>query len=254
MRGVALAAVGIALALTACGDDPDDPSFAAEADGICVELAEGELQAYAEHGAGEITVEYLSTTRELRAGALEELAALEPPAEDADGYERYLATLERGLVVFDEAIAAVRERNPDALLEARLASRQTRLDANEIGVGVGLTECAGVLSDGSTAEITATLELSADPDGAEQLCRELATSAFVEGRFDSVDECVEQQSVDAGIESVQVDELQGVEGVSANVLVTLVGRDGATEYEASLAFEDDVWKLNSIAPVASSAG
>ena len=250
MRGLAGLAVGVALLFAACGDDDSDAeAFVADADAICTTLAEDELAAYAAVPGPALSPEYLEEVAGLRAEAIADLEALDPPEDSAGGFDEYLATLEQANAVVDDAIDAVADDDLDALLDARAEARELRLEANETGAGIGFVACAGVLSDADAEEITETLELSIDPGAARELCRERATETFIAARFASVADCERAQGAGTTAETVTVTELQGVEGVSANVLAELGDADGGSaEYEASLAYEDGVWKLNSIAP------
>lgn len=251
MRRLAVLTVGAALFLASCGDDDSDSvePFVADADAICTELAEDELVAFAASAGPETSVDYLEQIRDQRAEALDRLEALEVPDESASVFDDYVAKLEQSKQVTDEAAAAAAEQRADEFAAARVEARNVRAEANEIGAGLGFSACAGVLTAEDQAQVTETLELTIDPEAARELCSERSTEAFIATRFESVADCAKAQAAETPVETVTVTELQGVEGVSANVLLELGSAKGdSVEYEASLAYEDGAWKLNSIAP------
>ncbi len=250
-RGLAVLAVGVALSVVACGGDESDgdAEFIAAADAICTELAQSELAAFAATAGPEASLDYLEEISDQRSETLERLDALGVPQESATAFADYLAKLGEARAAVEDGIAAVSAERPADLAQARVRARELRLEANQIGAGLGFITCAGVLSSDEQGQITQTLELSIDPEAARELCNERSTDAFIATRFESVAACTKAQSAPSVVEAVTVLDMHGVSDVSANVLLELGAADGeSVEYEASLAYEDEVWKLNSIAP------
>ncbi len=174
------------------------------------------------------------------------MGALEPPAAAADAYAELIAATQASVELVDQAIEASEDGDSDALDAARRESREVRAKANEAAERAGLVACAGTLSDGDLEEITETLELTVDGADAQELCAERVTQAFLELRFAGErSRCLAQQS-DAAGGSVEIEELFGVDAIYANGIVVLDGE----RFEVSLAFEDGVWKLNSVGAAA----
>jgi hypothetical protein len=250
MRSFAVCLIVVAAMAAGCGGGDDEEagspetSFAADADAICAEQARAELAAFADNVApGEVAPGYLEGVESARRAAAEDLAALTPPEAESASVEALVAEVESSASLVADAVAAADAGDTAELDRLRLRSREVRDAINAAAAEAGLTDCAGALPDEDLAAIESTLALSVDGDAAEELCRERITEAFLTFRFDGeLDSCIREQSGGPSSE-VDIEEIFGVAGLYANGIAVL--GDGH-RYEVSLAFEDDVWKLNSL--------
>jgi len=253
---LALASLPLAtLALAACGGSGDaettgeEDGFAAAADRICVADAKRDITTRHDATTGGET-EFLRQLLRNRRQTLRRLEQLTPPDDATAGFERLLAARREIIARLEDGIEAAAAGDTATLDRFRAAARRRLLAAEDTAAEIGLTACAGTLPPSERAEVEAAIAASTEPARAGEFCRDHVSEAMVASNFGgSVARCIDQQTQRATTDSVAIDELRGVAGVSADVIVSLLANDErAGAYEAALVREGGSWRLDAVSP------
>jgi hypothetical protein len=156
------ACISIALAAAAvgCGGGGDSSSsdqpltkseFIAKADGICSQANKGvptppsDLANFNPATANDDQLkefgDYLEKVSKHFRNELDDLQALEPPAELADDYDKAMANLEESLNELDEAAEAAKDGDRKELLSKLAESDKHSTEANKLAKKIGLKVC-----------------------------------------------------------------------------------------------------------------
>ena len=246
-----LGALAAAVLLVACGgssesgDEPEaEGQFAAAAEHTCVDAARRDIVA--RNAPRDSQAAYLRALIADRQASLRQLERLQPPAEAEAAFQRYLAVRREAIAGLEAAVAQADD--PEAIERFRADARELVLEAQKLAGDAGLQACAGSLSAGERRAIERTVALSVRPDRARQFCTERSTAPMIANNFSGVADCVSRQSQRSQLDAVTVDQLSGVDGVSANAIVTLSGTDGRARerYELALVYEDGFWRYDAV--------
>ena len=243
-----LAAASVSVA--ACGGEggAESEDFAAAADRICAETARRDVDA--RRADPHSQAEYLRQLRHNRKEALRELERLSPPAIDTERFAELLAIRREAAIRIEDGIDAADRGDVLALNEFRGAARERVVTAQAIAAEIGLEACAGRLPARERAAVGEAIGAAVDPARAEQFCTRHTTPVMLASRYGSVSTCVDAQARRERTESVRIDELYGVAGVSASAIVTLTrGAEVVGRFEVALVHEGDSWRYDDASPV-----
>lgn len=247
-----LAVTVLAGLLAACGGGGEDTGgtvatvdFVAAADRICVDAAERDIAA--RHAGLPTQVAYLERLRDDREEVLAQLEALEAPDDAAASFDRYVESRRRALQGLREGIDAAERGDEAATEEFRAAARRRVLAGLALASDAGLVACAGALDPAERQAVEETIALSVVPKQAREFCSKHTSEAMVATNFGSVSECIRQQSRRSRASAVSIEELRGIDGISADAVVALgEGEKVSGHYEAALVYEDGVWKFDAV--------
>jgi hypothetical protein len=236
--------------------DPREPLSAADyrlrAEQACTEAAEELVVTFRDSltpSSGTPTGEYLLGRAEIRARELEELRALIPPEELRAAAERMIATREEALEELEQARAAA-EGGDQAGLDRALPGAELATDeADRAAARLGLEACANRLPAADRRAVERLLRTTATSENPRQLCRELATEAFV-AQFGGEEACISGQAESTPARSIEVESLEGVGDVSAQARIELE-RPGTrlTRFDVTVVWEDGRPKVETIVAV-----
>ena len=252
---VAIACAFAGMGIAACGGDSDEDSgddFAAQADQICLEAQRETVEIARRLGpvtSDEDVIPRIEQFTPVREQAQADLEALEPSEDVAPAFDRLLALRREHLERSQQELKL--RKSGDVAAAARLGAKSSRLQEQEDAAAedAGLTACARILPDEDAEQAKETitvLETSDDPD----LCTETMTAEGVEALFGGLEACEEaQQGLKPSelADSVDFEEISGLEGVSASVVGTVNGGtlDGDhAKYE--MIYEDGTYKVNTV--------
>lgn len=248
---LAVGAVVGALALVACGDDDNGDggdSFVADADALCGDAAVERTEVDQRIGSPDSdadAIELVEGSTAIEEDLIAELAELEPPEDAAEAFDALIAARQEAVDMGEEAIAAAEQSDPERFNEIS-AERDAALDeARESAEEAGLETCAQVLPEEAEAEIATAIEESVT--AADVACEDRYTENYIEVYYGGDVEACEAD--EAAADSVEVTEVRGVEGASAEATATLVGgRNDGEAFDVDLLEEDGAWKLDAINP------
>lgn len=250
-----------ALALAACGDDegadgePGDAppaaadGFAAQADELCRDTAVDVRQTREELGPAislERAVELAEAIRDIARQRLDDLERIEPDPGAADAYERMLEIERDRLELADEAVAALRDEDPEAFAAAAQRDEQLFARSRSAAEEAGMVVCAGVLPEETVAAVEDAIERSQTSGDPAIVCDELATEFFLEAQFGGQARC--EALIAEAVEppdAIEIDDVNGVDGVEARAqIVARGGRQDGLEARIALVHEDGAWKVD----------
>ena len=255
MTTALVSALAASALLAACGSDAPESTadreavaregFVPVADRICVAAAKRDVAARnAPRGS---QAAYLGRLLADRVETLRRLTALEPPTAIEAVFREHLAARGEAIAGLREAIAQADDA--EAIERFRVSARERVLEAQALAAKAGLRSCAGTLRPDERKAIDETIALSVRPERARKFCAERSTAAMIANNFSGVADCVQRQSQRSVLDQVTIDQLSGVDGVSANAIVTLSGEGRARErYELALVYEDGAWKYDAVSP------
>ncbi len=250
-----VSALAASVLMIACGGDATESTadresaakegFAPAADRICVAAAKRDVAA--RNAPRSSQAAYLRRLLAARVEALGRLTALEPPAAVAAAFREHLAARREAIAGLRGAIAQADDA--EAIERFRLSARERVLEAQALAAKAGLRACAGTLRPDERRAIEETIALSVRPQRAREFCAERSTAAMIANNFSGVADCVQRQSQRSALDQVAIDQLSGVDRVSADAIVTLSGEGRARErYELALVYEDGAWKYDAVSP------
>lgn len=144
-RGLRLIAVVslAALALSACGGNGalSKEEFIQQADAICEDIDE-QIQALGEPQDPEDFEDLVEEGTEITNDGLEQLRALEPPAEDSDRINRMLDKIEEAIELLPEIQVALEDRDVEALQELQTQVQAAADEAQMVAEDYGFEQCA----------------------------------------------------------------------------------------------------------------
>lgn len=247
--------LGLVLVAAACGGGDEESAsddFVAQADEICTN-SQRELVGVVEDlgplESPEDEAERVSALNPIREQTLADLQALEPPEELSADYEEYVALREERLANDKKVEELLQKGDVEAVGKISARNDEVTKDAEAKAEEIGFSACAQVLPAEAEAQVKETidmLEISDDP----ALCTETMTASGVEVLFGSLEKCEKTQEELKPSEladSVDYEEIKGVEGVTANVIATVEG--GALDGQRSsyqLLFEDGTYKVSEV--------
>ena len=241
--------------LAACGGDATESTadresatkedFASAADRICIATAKRDVVA--REAPQRSQAAYLRRLLANRVEALRRLTALAPPAAVEAAFREHLAVRRESITGLREAVTQADDA--EAIERFRLSARERVLEAQALAAKAGLRACAGTLRPNERKAIDETIALSVRPGRAQEFCADRSTAAMIANNFSGIADCVQRQSQRSVLDQVAIDQLSGVDGVSANAIVTLSGEGRSGErYELALAYEDGTWKYDAVSP------
>lgn len=263
MRGLSttLAALATVVALGACGDDSNgaaqeqDPM--AQADAACVASAEGLRDVNLEQGLDitpEEGVKKVEATLPVREQTFEEIAAIEPPAEDVEDWNAFVDSYEDLVGATEDQLAALESGDEAKIAKANEATGKAADARIAAAEDLELDACASSLpDDDAKAAEAAVREYETTNDPATSCDYEspeaLTTEAWVEDAIGGVKKCeAEQKAIaDALPSDIKVSKTTGVDDIVANVAYENVGgRFDGEPVTATLYFVDGGWRIYSI--------
>ena len=246
--------------IAACGGDeePQGEDFATEANAICAEatsqIATTNLEEGFEQDEKDV-IERIGMFVPIREQALADLEALEPPADQAEAYEQFLASrgdqVEATRAQLDAYEAGDQEQIEKASAELGEAADATEQAAAEVA---GLEACAFELpEDDAQAAEDVLREFNTTADPATSCDTEgLVSEPYLEDGFGGVEACTKEQEAltknpDELPTDVEVSDVRGVDDVAAVLEFEDVGGkfDGEPS-SATLYNVDGEWKIYSI--------
>ena len=276
--GTSLLLLTAAIVLAACGGEEGGNETAAESSATAPDpttSSEGGFVEQANSICREFSVDVRATREEVgpavdAKGAIEVAEAISPLARErmsalegldpgdgvADAYEEFVAAENRRLDAFQQSIEALRNEDRQALRQAQQSSLKARTNSLEAASEAGLEVCGGELPEQTVAAVEESIRRTATSNDPKLLCDELVTEDFVEIQFGGPTRCEAiQRRAPAPPEKVEISNVIGVEGVSAEADIALEGgRQDGQRARISLVFEDGTWKVDRIAPLGRSSG
>ena len=135
-----LLAVGAIAVVGGCGGDDSREVFAAEANEICRRHSDqvrdlGQPESYQQ------LLDYVDELAKLARQQVDELRTVEPPADDAQEFERMVAQMERTLALFPELKEAAVTGRPAEIQRVLRRADDSDARAAEFGRDLGLDDC-----------------------------------------------------------------------------------------------------------------
>jgi hypothetical protein len=229
----------------------------AAADAVCVEGAKRVNELFNQHpgpgGRNPSTPQELADTLpervELEKRTLSDLEAIEPPANLATAYGKYVESDRTVVTSYEQALAAANQVDSEAYARAGQAVNASQQGNTNSAAELGLQACASHLPADQKADLNLLMEdiwRHADPAH----CDEDYTSAFV-GDLGGQDACVNSEtdpSIEAG--SIEISNIGGVTEISARADVVIHGGiHDKKSYNQAFEFEDGRWKLDQLFPL-----
>jgi protein-tyrosine-phosphatase len=135
-----LLAIGLLAAAAGCGGDDKHEVFAAEANEICRRHFQ-QVRALESPQSYQQLLDYVDEIAQLAREQVEELRAVEPPAEDKRGFERMVAQMERTLALYPELKEAAVTGRPSEIRRVLRKADASDASAGQIGRDLDLDEC-----------------------------------------------------------------------------------------------------------------
>jgi hypothetical protein len=128
------------------GDDGEEltrEEFLAQGDEICKEgrTQFAELQRDPPQSAAE-SAELTRQLIEITEGEIEDLRALDPPAESEQALADYLESREAGLEILEKGLEAAENEDAQAYAEAQAQISRSQVDRARLAERVGFSECS----------------------------------------------------------------------------------------------------------------
>jgi hypothetical protein len=247
----ACAAIGLALAIAACGDDDDEPTpdLATAADDICLDVA-GQLADARDDApppdSPKDAADLLELQLPIRIDGLRRLQALEPPPELVNAWNQYLAVAEDRIDAEDQALTAAKDSDDSAFREAQARFERLSDKARNVGEQAGLEACAEVLPPAGQEDVLTAVEKLFTSRDSEKVCREVVTQRFAESIYGSEEKCESERGLPTAV-SLDLLDVGGVASTSAFVDVELTDFLGKLrQLRVELVFDDksETWKAD----------
>ena len=250
----------VALFAAACGgeDEPEGEDFATQANSICAEATSqvGEINLEGFEQTEQDSIDRGERVLPIREQSLADLEALEPPAEDAEAYDEFLAHRADQIEATETQLVALEKGDQKAIDQTNAENSAAVEGAEAAAAEAGLSECAFELpSDDAEAAADVRREVSTTADPATSCDSEtgLVSEPYLEDGFGGVEACTKEQEAlqknpEEMPEDIEVSDTRGVDDVVAVVEYEDVGGkfDGEPT-SATLYNADGEWKLYSIA-------
>ena len=260
-----VAALALALGTAACGDDEDGgdtggDDFLTQLNAICKDGTEQVIDANLELGFSQDPkeqVELQERNQDVREESFAELQELEPPEEDAETYDEFLAAREDLIAAGEDRVAAVKSGDEAEVVKAAEAQQKAGEAEDVIAEELGADLCEGTLPEEDAAAAEDNLrEYATTADPATSCSSEgeegLVTEPYLEEGFGGVEACTkEQKAVEDNLaKDIEVSKVTGVDGLAATIEYEDVGGEfDAQPTEATLYYIDGGWKLFSLRPL-----
>ena len=256
------AAIALAIVAVACGDDEESDSgggdnVLTQLNTICGdstrELVEANMEfAYAEDP--EDQTELAELGQDVRLEANEEIEALEPPEEDANAFEKFLAARQDLAAASEDRLKALKAGDEAAIAKAVEDLTAAGEVEDKAAAALGAEMCDDELPEDDAQAAEETLrEFATTADPATSCSADgLVTEAMLEGFFGGVAKCEKdqrklQQNPEELPEDVKVSETTGVDGISATIQFEDVGGKFAGQPSQATVYNvDGEWKLNTV--------
>lgn len=214
--------------------------FIAETDEVCRDTAEAVVAndaRYSPDTTQKQSIRIEQETARLASERLEQLEAIEPPADLRDEYDEYLSLRREALRTFDRLLAAWKK---DDMRRRDKLNRRLNADVerfNETGEEVGFFACANRLPQDDRKEVVnnATRYFK---NPAPRVCKKVFTKDLLR-EIEGPDEC---PNLLTGSRRARVKDIGGVEGVRADAKVTVTSHPD-TVFEVTLLYEDGTYKI-----------
>ena len=256
-----LGAVMVAAALAACGsdeggDEPKGEDFAGQANAICVDANRKLVEINLELGYEvdeQDAVERLERVLPLREQTLSQFETLEPPADQAEGFDAFLATRQDLVDGTEAQLDAYESGTQKQIREAGADTAAAGEESAETATDIGLSDCGGKLpsDDAKAAEDVLREHLTTNPltscttDG-------LVTEVYLEEKLGGVARCKRLQIKNAEdperlFEDITVSGATGVDEVIATLEFKSIGGSfDSAPLRGILYYVDGGWKIYSI--------
>ncbi|MDQ2676470.1 MAG: hypothetical protein M3Y34_06645 [Actinomycetota bacterium] len=262
-----VAALTLAIGTAACGDDDEggdggEDDFITQLNTVCEESTQDVITANLELGYStdpKEQAELAERTQKIRVDSTAEIEKLEPPEEDADTFDRFLAAREDLIAAGEDRLAAVESQDEAASAEAAEAQAKAGDKEDEVASELGADHCDGDLPDEeaqAAEDVLREYATTADPaTSCSSKGEGLVTEPYLEEGFGGVEACEKEQKRiedDPKLlpEDIEVSSVTGVEGQAATLEYEDVGGEfDALPSEATLYYIDGGWKLFSIRPL-----
>lgn len=245
------------LALAACGggDDGDTEDFVAQADQICAGGTADVVELATEQGVPQSAEEDAAQTEQrvaLQRDTTERLQALEAPDDAAADYDDFLSARE-GVSANEEQYGELAKQGvplEDPKVQQLDAAYYGLLDeADAAAERVGLQDCARQLPTDVEQQVGSEVEETLET-GDPAFCTEKYTESFVQEAYGGLEECEKSESAPGDADPVTIEDVGGVEGVSAFVrFVPERGPEQGNLAQVNLVYEDGTYKRDSIVPI-----
>lgn len=181
----------------------------------------------------------------VRESLADELAELPPPEQRRAAARRLLAAAERRAAASTEAGRLYElDAAKDAIAEAAAAEHDERELFVEIATGIGMTDCAEILSAADEREVAAAIEQGLGSGNATERCAAFG-ERFLEELYGGERACVAAGGSGYATGSVEVGDAEGIDGVFA-LAVVKVGDRESQAFRVRLTYEDGDYKIDKL--------
>jgi protein-tyrosine-phosphatase len=142
-------AICLLTAAVGCGADDEHEVFAAKANEVCRRHAQ-QVRSLESPQSFDQLLDYVDEIAALARQQVEELQAIDPPAEDEPEFDRMVAQMERTLAFYPELREAATTGRPSAIQAVLRKADVSDARAGKLGRGLGLDECVGSSEGGGS--------------------------------------------------------------------------------------------------------
>jgi hypothetical protein len=220
---------------------PTSEEFIAQAEEVCISAAEETNEINNELGVSGTIKESLALGKRLiavRAERLERLRALDVPEELQAQWTQHLEGRQESFDLIQERYDALKDG--DEKTAEKLLDQVNELDEEwqSIGEEIGLETCVSKLTPSDEKQVTDVITQFFEGD-PKKTCAEFITKTYLE-YLKGKESCEESLGQAEGI---SIEEVEGINGVSATADVT--GSSYGKAVSVELAYEDGTYKVRS---------
>jgi len=248
--------VVLAGVFAACGGDDDSKSegdsFADEASSLCIAQSEQLVDINLEMGYDQDeqeTIEKVAAVAAVREETIAELKTLDPPADQAEDFDAYLAQRQETVDLAKPQLEALEAGDEEEIAAAGAKVQEASDNGQEMAAELGLTGCDSELpsDDAAAAEDVLREHLTTADPATSCNTDELVTETYLEEALGGVEACEKLQAKDVGLPTdIKVSKVEGTDGVSAFIDFEDVGGRFDGEPATAIVYYVDGWKVWSV--------
>ncbi len=248
-------------ALAACGGDDDDSGsegedFASQASAVCIDAGDQIADINLDLGYDQDeqdTIKKVTAVSSVREQVLADLEALEPPTDQAEDFDAYLAERQETIDLVEPQLRALEVGDEEQIAAAGAMVQASSDKAQKAAAELGLEGCDSELpsDDADAAEDVLRVHLTTADPATSCNSDELVTEPYLVEALGGVEACKRLQKRDANNPDalptdIKVTSVEGTDGVSAFIEFEDVGGKFDGEPATATLYFDDGWKIFSI--------
>ncbi len=253
-------AIVLAGVLAACGGDDADTDegedFASQASAICIDAGEEITAINLELGHeqdAQDTIEKVKAVQSVREESYPKLEALEPPSDQADDFDAYLAQRQETIDLVEPQLEALESGDEEEIAATGSAVQASSEKSQELAAELKLTGCDNELpsEDAEAAEDVLREHLTTSDPATSCDPEELVTEAYLEGVLGGAEACEKLQEKGADNPEdlptdIEVSKTEGTDGTAAFLEFEDVGGKFDGQPATASLYYDDGWKVYAI--------